>query len=90
MLKHKEVIMLGGVHYKMIDNKGLYISQEQKSQILDVDHIVLCSGQSSVRNLEQILKDSIVNMHIIGGADVAAEVDAKRATKQGIELAITI
>jgi 2,4-dienoyl-CoA reductase (NADPH2) len=89
-LKHKKVKMLTGVSYEKVDDHGLHISIDDKKQILAVDHVVLCSGQSSVRDLKDELKLSNIKTHIIGGADIAAEIDAKRAIKQGCEIAASI
>lgn len=79
------VKMLGGVQYKKIDDQGLHISVDGKDQILDVDHVVLCAGQESVLDLAT---DS--RYHIIGGAKLAAELDAKRAIYEGAVVAAGI
>jgi 2,4-dienoyl-CoA reductase (NADPH2) len=89
-LKHKKVKMLTGVSYEKVDDQGLHISIDDKKQILAVDHVVLCSGQSSVIDLKDELKLSNIKTHIIGGADIAAEIDAKRAIWQGCEIAASI
>ncbi|MCW4355787.1 NADPH-dependent 2,4-dienoyl-CoA reductase [Hoyosella sp. YIM 151337] len=89
-LKAKGVNKLNGVNYERIDDAGLHISfgEDRKgAKVLDVDTIVLCAGQESVRDLEDALKAAKIPTHIIGGADVAAEIDAKRAIRQGTELA---
>lgn len=89
-LKAKGVKKLNGVNYERIDDHGLHISfgEEQKdAKVLDVDTVVLCAGQESVRDLEEALKAANIPTHIIGGAEVAAEIDAKRAIRQGTELA---
>ena len=82
-LKHKKVTMLGGVHYESFDGQGLHIIIDNEKRTLEVDHVVLCSGQSSVRDLESGLKAASIKVHVIGGADIAAEIDAKRAIRQG-------
>lgn len=89
-LKQKKVNMLTGVNYEKIDDQGLHILIDGEKQILAVDHVVVCSGQHSVRDLEDELKKSNVKTHIIGGANLAAEIDAKRAIRQGCELAAAI
>ncbi len=94
MLKDKQVEMLNGVTYEKIDDQGLHISHQSKRQILNVNYIVTCAGQESNRELYSELQNS--NQHfksntiLIGGADVASELDAKRAIDQGARLAATI
>ncbi len=94
LLKKKQVEMIGGVNYNKIDDDGLHITiNEQESRVLDVDHIVICAGQESQRSLYDDLKANAgdrFNIHLIGGADLAAELDAKRAIKQGSILAAGI
>lgn len=65
--------------------KGLHITIQGKAQILAVDHIVICAGQDSLRELEGELKSIHSSVHIIGGADIAAELDAQRAIEQGFK-----
>ena len=92
-LKAKGVHHHVGVNYERIDDAGLHITHgEQRSdpQVLDVDTIVLCTGQESVDTLGPALAERGVKVHVIGGADVAAELDAKRAIRQATELAATI
>ena len=89
-LKMKKVEMIGGVNYDGIDARGLHISFGEKRErptLLEVDHIVLCTGQEPLRELYEPLKAANVSVHLIGGADVAAELDAKRAINQGSRLA---
>ncbi|TXH03215.1 MAG: NADPH-dependent 2,4-dienoyl-CoA reductase [Nevskiaceae bacterium] len=89
-LKMKKVQMIGGVNYEAIDERGLLISfgeKREKPTLLEVDSIVLCTGQEPLRELHQPLIDAGVSVHLIGGADVAAELDAKRAINQGSRLA---
>lgn len=86
-LKKAQVRMLGGVEYHHIDDEGLHISIDGQPQTLKVDSIVLCTGQESQRELLQPLSDAGISVHVIGGADLAAELDAKRAIAQGCELA---
>lgn len=92
-LKMKDVKMLGGVNYEQITDAGLHISfgEDRKDpQILAVDNIVICAGQVSERSLADELIALGKTPHVIGGADVAAELDAKRAINQGSKLASEI
>ncbi|GAA2798042.1 NADPH-dependent 2,4-dienoyl-CoA reductase [Saccharopolyspora taberi] len=87
-LRAKGVEMLSGVQYDRIDDDGLHITLEsQQSRVLEVDNVVVCAGQESQRELVDELTAAGVATHVIGGADVAAELDAKRAIAQGTELA---
>ncbi|GAD03513.1 FAD-dependent oxidoreductase [Agarivorans albus] len=89
-LKKNQVEMLAGVEYKKVDDQGLHISVNGEDSILEVDHVVVCAGQEPLRTLHDDLTALGVNSHLIGGADVAAELDAKRAIRQGAELAALI
>ena len=89
-LKAKGVKMLGGVTYESIDDAGLHIAIDGKPQTLAVDNIVICAGQESNRALADELITLRVAVHVIGGADVAAELDAKRAIRQATELAAAL
>ena len=89
-LKKKHVQMIAGVDYIKIDGQGLHIEVNSKAQILDVDNIILCAGQEPLRELQKGLEDKNITTHLIGGADVASELDAKRAIRQGAELAASI
>ncbi len=89
-LQHHAVQMLAGVEYVKIDDEGLHIRVDGAARVLNVDHVVVCAGQESVRDLVPVDakgKVSDPRYHVIGGADVAAELDAKRAIRQGAELA---
>ncbi|GAB2562504.1 NADPH-dependent 2,4-dienoyl-CoA reductase [Dyella jejuensis] len=86
-LKNKQVTMLGGVTYERFDDEGLHISVDGNSQVLPVDHVVICAGQEPNRKLADELIALGQRVHVIGGADVAAELDAKRAIAQGTRLA---
>ena len=90
MLQKKNVEMIKGVSYDLIDDAGLHITVDGKQQILDVDHVILCAGQESDRSLFDQLASSNLSTHLIGGASVASELDAKRAIRQGAELAAMI
>ena len=92
-LKMKGVNMIGNVNYERIADEGLLISFGEKREDptwLDVDHVVLCAGQEPLRELQQPLQAAGIPVHVIGGADVAAELDAKRAIDQGSRLAATL
>jgi 2,4-dienoyl-CoA reductase (NADPH2) len=86
-LKSKQVKMLGGVEYLGVDENGLRIRADGKEQLLPVDHVVVCAGQEPQRELVDGLQVAGSTVHVIGGADVAAELDAKRAIAQGSRLA---
>ncbi len=86
-LEKRGVELLGGVSYDKIDDEGLHITVEGQSRLLPVDHIVLCTGQTSVEELSEKLASQGINVNVIGGADEAGEVDAKRVIRQGDELA---
>jgi 2,4-dienoyl-CoA reductase (NADPH2) len=91
-LRMKDVRMLGGVNYERIDDAGLHISfgeARENPEVLAVDNVIICAGQLSDRSLADALEAEGVNCHVIGGADVAAELDAKRAINQGVRLAAT-
>jgi len=89
-LKAKNVAMLGGVEYDLIDDEGLHIRIDGVAQLLPVDTIVICAGQEPNRALRAELDGAGVRTHLIGGADVAAELDAKRAIDQGTRLAAAL
>ncbi len=86
-LKAKGVKMLGGVEYLGVDDDGLRIRIDGQEQTLPVSHVVVCAGQEPRRDLHAALLAAGVDAHLIGGADVAAELDAKRAINQGSRLA---
>ncbi|MCP4270872.1 MAG: FAD-dependent oxidoreductase, partial [Gammaproteobacteria bacterium] len=86
-LKNHHVQMLSGCEYHKIDNAGLHFSVAGKKQLLDVDNIIICAGQDPLRELTEGLE---LPYQLIGGADVASELDAKRAIEQGTRLAIAI
>lgn len=86
-LNMRGVQMLGGCSYEKIDDDGLHIRIDEKSQVLDVDHVIICAGQEPFRELLEPLEQAGVSVHLIGGADVAAELDAKRAIAQGTRVA---
>ncbi|MNK44228.1 2,4-dienoyl-CoA reductase [NADPH] [compost metagenome] len=90
VLKNRKVQMLSGVQYLRIDDEGLHIQVGEARQCLPVDQVIICAGQEPLRELQAGLKAAGKPVHIIGGADVAAELDAKRAIRQGAELASVI
>ena len=90
VLKNRKVQMLSGVQYLRIDDEGLHIQVGEARQCLPVDQVIICAGQEPLRDLQAGLQAAGKPVHIIGGADVAAELDAKRAIRQGAELASVI
>ncbi len=86
-LKHFGVKMLSGVSYERIDDSGLHIRIDDQPQCLEVDNIVICAGQLPNRDLAESLKEKGIEAHLIGGANIAAELDAKRAIDEGTRLA---
>lgn len=87
-LRQVGVNMIGGVSYDKIDDAGLHYTLNGQQHVLDVDHVILCAGQNSNRTLYDQLKLRNLDVHIIGGADVAAELDALRAINQATRLAV--
>lgn len=90
VLKNRKVQMLSGVQYLGIDDEGLHIQIGEARQCLPVDQVIICAGQEPLKELQAGLQAAGKPVHIIGGADVAAELDAKRAIRQGAELAAVI
>lgn len=86
-LRHRGVEALAGCEYLHIDDQGLHLRVAGEPRILAVDSVVVCAGQESVRDLLAPLESAGVKVDIIGGADKAAELDAKRAIDQGVRLA---
>jgi 2,4-dienoyl-CoA reductase (NADPH2) len=89
-LAHRGVTMVSGVQYDRIDDAGLHLTVDGSSRVLEVDNVILCTGQQPRRDLYQELLAAGRAAHVIGGADVAAELDAKRAIRQGTELAAAL
>jgi 2,4-dienoyl-CoA reductase (NADPH2) len=89
-LRKRGVKMLAGVTYRHVDEFGLHIEHDGKEKLLEVDNVVVCAGQLPRRELQEPLGSAGMKVHLIGGADVAVELDAKRAIKQGSELAAVI
>ncbi|WP_392674332.1 FAD-dependent oxidoreductase [Streptomyces sp. LN785] len=89
-LRHRGVTMVAGASYDRIDDDGLHLTVDGEQHLLPVDTVVLCAGQEPLRDLYEELLAVGVSAHLIGGADVAAELDAKRAIRQGTELAVAL
>jgi len=86
-LKKRGVTMLARCSYDRIDDDGLHITIDDEPRLLEVDNVVICAGQVSKRDLEEPLKAAGIDVHIIGGAHMAGELDARRAFDQGTRLA---
>ena len=86
----KQVKMIGKVQYNRIDDKGLHINISGKPTCLEVENVIICAGQMPLRDLHDPLKAKGKNVYLIGGADEAKELDAKRAIDQGTRLAAAI
>ncbi|MDE9452623.1 FAD-dependent oxidoreductase [Xenorhabdus bovienii] len=84
------ITMLNSVQYLKIDDQGLHISRNGEQQCLEVDNVIVCAGQEPLKDLYQPLQTMGKNVHVIGGADVAVELDARRAIDQGARLALKI
>ncbi|MGY1409924.1 MULTISPECIES: FAD-dependent oxidoreductase [unclassified Luteimonas] len=89
-LKHKGVRMIGGVEYVAVDDEGFHLRVDGQPQLLPMDHVVVCAGQEPERGLAAPLQAAGHRVHLIGGADVAAELDAKRAIDQACRLAAVL
>jgi 2,4-dienoyl-CoA reductase (NADPH2) len=89
-LKMKKVNMINNVAYQKIDDEGLHVLSAGKPTTLEVDHVIICAGQEPMRDLLEPLQKAGITTHLIGGADEAKELDAKRAIEQGLRLAIEI
>jgi len=90
LLKKRGVAMLSGVEYVRIDDAGLHVLVDGKPQVLAVDTVVICAGQEPRREIVDGLAAAGIRHHIIGGADVAAELDARRAIEQGTRVALAL
>ncbi|WP_293745379.1 NADPH-dependent 2,4-dienoyl-CoA reductase [uncultured Acinetobacter sp.] len=89
-LKHRDVKMIAGASYDKVDDQGLHITVDGQTTVLDVDNVVICAGQESYTAMFDQLKADGKNVHLIGGAKEAGELDAKRAIRQGAELAAVL
>lgn len=91
VLKQSGVVQVSGTTYGRVDDTGLHVTVDGEERVLDVDHVVLCAGQESVRGLyDELLALRPDGLHLVGGADVAAELDAKRAIEQGTRVAAAL
>jgi len=90
LLKKRGVQMIAGVEYERIDDAGLHLRVDGQSRVLDVDTVVVCAGQEPRRELLPGLERAGMTVTLIGGADVAAELDAKRAIAQGMQVALAL
>ena len=90
LLKRRGVVMIAGVEYDRIDDAGLHFRVDGETQTLDVDTIVICAGQEPRRDLVAALEAAGIRPRLIGGADVAVELDAKRAIDQGTRVALAL
>ncbi len=86
-LRHRGVIMRNGVNYQRIDDAGLHISSDTGAEVLDVESVIICAGQEPVNELARLLTVTGRPVHVIGGALLAAELDAERAIREGVTLA---
>jgi 2,4-dienoyl-CoA reductase (NADPH2) len=92
-LKNRQVQMVPGVTYRKIDDEGLHVTvtpkgaEQGEDRVLPVDTVIVCAGQEPLRELQSDLEAAGLPVHLIGGSDVAAELDAKRAIDQGSRLA---
>ena len=92
-LQMKQVEMIGGVNYERITPQGLFVTYgeaRRDGQLIECDTVVLCAGQEPLRELLAPLKAAGIKTHLIGGADAATELDAKRAIDQGTRLAAVL
>ena len=89
-LKRRDVKMIAGASYDKVDDQGLHITVDGQTTVLEVDHVVICAGQESYTAMYEQLKADGKNVHLIGGAKEAGELDAKRAIRQGAELAAVL
>lgn len=89
-LLKKKVNLMTGVTYRRIDDAGLHVLVGDKEMVLEVDNVVICAGQEPNRELQEGLLSLGKVVHLIGGADVAAELDAKRAIDQGARVAAAV
>lgn len=89
-LQKRGVNLMGGVAYQKVSDQGLHITLNEKETLLDADNIIVCAGQVSVRPFEEKWQSLNGKLHVIGGADVAGELDAVRAIRQGTKIAMSL
>jgi 2,4-dienoyl-CoA reductase (NADPH2) len=87
-LQRKNVVMIGGVTYRRIDDRGLHITVDDQERVLEVDNVVVCAGQEPLRDLHDALLEAGVPTHLIGGAAEAVELDAQRTIAEAWKLAL--
>jgi 2,4-dienoyl-CoA reductase (NADPH2) len=91
VLRQSGVVQVSDATYGHVDDAGLHVTVDGQERVLDVDHVVLCAGQESVRDLyDELAATRRDGVHLVGGADVAAELDAKRAIEQGTRVAAAL
>ena len=90
VLRQSGVTLVSGATYDRVDDAGLHVTVEGAPRLIACDHVVVCAGQESVRSLHDELLAAGVSSHLVGGADVAAELDAKRAIAQGTRVAAAL
>ena len=90
LMKSRGVTMLAGVQYRKIDDAGVHVTVDGRERLLEVDTVIVCAGQEPRRDLADALASAGVPTTLIGGADVAAELDAKRAIGQGTQVALAL
>ena len=90
VLKQAGIRQLRGASYVRVDDDGLHLTVDGEPLLVEADHVVLCAGQESVRSLYDALVAAGARAHLIGGADVAAELDAERAIEQGTRVAAAL
>jgi 2,4-dienoyl-CoA reductase (NADPH2) len=91
-LKQRSVRMRSNLSYLHVDKEGLHVQDKASGEVevIPVDHVIICAGQTPNRDLHAQLVEAGQSTHLIGGADVATELDAKRAIDQGTRLAISV
>lgn len=89
-LKQRNVAMINGVTYNRIDDRGLHITLKDTPRVIEVDTVIICAGQEPMRDLQEELENNGMPVHLIGGADLAIELDARRAIDQGARLAANL
>ncbi len=89
-MKKKKVQFINNIQYSKIDDEGLHYVQNEEQKVLAVDNIIICAGQLPLKELLEPLEAAGIKAHVVGGADVAAELDAKLAINQACRLAAKI
>ncbi len=89
-MRDQAVLMINNVTYNRINDQGLHITLKDAPKVLEVDTVITCAGQEPLRDLKDELENAGMPVHLIGGAELAVELDAKRAIDQGARLAAEI